>query len=151
MHCAARGNTRDEKLQGVRLEVQPLGLVRLQNSRYAGFEDIPGEIELTAGHWEGEPVNGRVTLSYSDGAFRGNAGCNDYSAPVSAVESRGSIGVGEARSTRRQCCPDAMANEQRFLSLLPHVNRFWFHAGQLALAYGEGVAFGVMFLSKEDR
>lgn len=295
MHCTARGSPRDEKLQGVRPDVQPLGLVRLQSSRYTGFEDVPGEIELTAGHWEGEPyqpggaslprvdflgelvargdlngdghdeaavvlttnfggtgvfhylaiveqegqenrniatraigdrvqvqdlrideghiildlvrprpqdaaccptevasldfrlengrlteplqqgrsttlapailagqqwrlaewklgepVNGRLTLSYADGVFTGNAGCNDYSAPVSAVDSRGSIRVGEAIPTGQQCSPDAMANEQRFLGLLPRVNRFWFHAGQLALAYDEGVDFGVMFLSKED-
>ena len=295
MYCTARGSPRDEKLQGARADAQPLGLVRLQNSRYAGFENIPGEIELTAGHWEGEPyqaggaslprvdflgelvargdldgdgrdeaavvlttnfggtgvfhylavvdqdgwenrniatraigdrvqvrdlridegdiildlvrprpqdaaccptevvslafrlengrlteplqqdrsttlapailagqhwrlaawkrgepVNGQVTLSYADGVFTGNAGCNEYSAQASAVDSRGSIRVGKAISTRRQCSPNAMANEQRFLGLLPRVNRFWFHAGQLALGYGSGMDFGVLFLSKED-
>jgi len=30
------------------------------------------------------------------------------------------------------------------------VNRFWFYAGQLALGYGSGTDFGVMFLSNED-
>ncbi len=295
MHGAAQGDSRDEKLQGVRPEMQPLGLVRLQNSRYAGFEGIPGEIELNAGHWEGEPyqdggaslpsvdflgelvargdldgdgqdeaavvlttnfggtgvfhylavvkqtgqenrnldtraigdrvqvrdlridegyilldlvrpgpqdaaccptevaslafrldkgklteplqqgssktlspailtgqhwrlaawrfgepVNGRVTLVYADGVFTGNAGCNDYSAPVSGLDSRGAIGVGEAVSTGKPCGPDAMANEQRFLGLLPRVQRFWFHAGELALGYGSGADFGVMFFSQEN-
>jgi len=295
MRCTAGDNPRDEKLQGIRPDVQPLGLVRLQNSRYAGLEDIPGEIELTAGHWEGEPyqpggaslprvdflgelvargdldgdgqdeaavvltthfggtgvfhylavvaqhgqenrhvatraigdrvqvrglridegqiildlirpgpqdaaccptevaslafrldrgqlteplqqghsitlspailsaqhwrlaawkhgepVNGRLTLTYADGVFTGNAGCNDYSAPLRTVDRRGSIAIGEVRSTRKHCSPDAMANERRFLGLLPRVNRFWFYAGQLALSYGSETDFGVMFLSNED-
>jgi len=39
MHCTARGSPRDATLKGVHPNAHPLGLVRLQNSRYAGFEE----------------------------------------------------------------------------------------------------------------
>lgn len=298
--CAKDGSQAEklvciDESMGTRPDVQPLGLVRLQNSRYSGFEGIAGEVELVAGHWEGEPlqpgaasvprvdflgdlvargdldgdgwdeaavvlttnfggtgvehyiavvaqegeenrniatrpvgdriqvrdlridegrlvldlvrpgpddpsccptevislkfrlvegrltepveqsrtagllphvltgqrwrleawkfgeqVNGRVTLAYAEEGFKGNAGCNEYNAPVGAKDSRGTIKLGEAITTRRTCDTDSMMIEQRFLGLLPHVNRFWFHAGQLALSYGEGAHFGVMFLTRED-
>jgi len=41
--------------QGSKPDTQPLGLTRLQNSAYSGFQDIAGTVELNAGHWEGEP------------------------------------------------------------------------------------------------
>ena len=284
-----------EQSTGVHPDTQPLGLVRLQNSIYSGFEDIPGEVELLAGHWEGEPpqpgsasvprvdflgdlvargdldgdgldeaavvlttnfggtgvfhylavvgqegddnsniatrfvgdriqvrglrieegnaildlvragptdpsccptevaslafrlvdgqltvipqgnattlvpdvlsgqqwrlaawkfgepVNGRVTLGYSDESFKGNAGCNQYSAPVRTEGNRGNIAVGnKIITTNMMCDPESMALEKRFLELLPRVHHFWFHAGQLALDYGEGAGFGVMFLQREE-
>ena len=43
-----------------------------------------------------------------------------------------------------------MNHEHRFLGLLSRVDRFWFHAGQLALTYGEGNDFGVLFLVREE-
>ncbi|UCE30765.1 MAG: META domain-containing protein [Burkholderiales bacterium] len=98
----------------------------------------------------GEPVDGRLTLAYVDGRFQGNAGCNAYAAPVTATDDRGAIEVGLALSTQMQCRAQVMANEQRFLGLLPRVDRFWFHAGRLALAYGEGAGSGVMFLTREE-
>ena len=111
---------------------------------------------LAGRHWRlsawrfGEPVEGRVTLTYAEAGFRGNAGCNEYAAPVGAKDSGGTITVGEVISSGRTCDRDTMAIEQRFLGLLPRVNRFWFHAGQLALDYGEGTDFGVMFLTREE-
>lgn len=99
----------------------------------------------------GEPVSGRVTLGYADESFKGNAGCNQYSAPVRAEGNRGNITVAnQIITTNMMCDPDSMALEQRFLELLPRVHHFWFHAGQLALDYGEGADFGVMFLQREE-
>jgi heat shock protein HslJ len=98
----------------------------------------------------GEPVEGRLTLAFGDGRFTGNAGCNEYSAAVKATDKRGSIEVGPPVSTRKQCDPGVMTHERRFLATLPRVQRFWFHAGQLALAYGEGGESGVMFLVREE-
>jgi len=98
----------------------------------------------------GEPAQGHLTLAYVDGRFLGSAGCNEYSAAVKATDTIGSIAVGPATSTRKQCGPEVMAQEQRFLGLLPSVKRFWFHAGQLALDYGTGEQFGVMFLDREN-
>ena len=69
---------------------------------------------------------------------------------MSATDERGSIGVEQALSTRMECSPEVMRHEQRFLGLLPRVNRFWFHAGQLALGYGEGSDFEVLFLVREE-
>jgi len=97
----------------------------------------------------GEPVEGRMTLAFDAGRFTGNAGCNEYSAAVKATDKRGSIEVGPPASTRMQCDPEVMTHERRFLTTLPRVNRFWFHAGQLALAYGEGSESGVMFLARD--
>jgi len=98
----------------------------------------------------GEPAEGRLTLEYSEGRFLGSAGCNRYSAPVKSTDARGTIEVGQALSTRMDCGPEVMSHERRFLGLLPRVERFWFHAGQLALAYGEGSDFGVLFLAREE-
>ena len=98
----------------------------------------------------GEPAQGRLTLAYAENRLHGHAGCNQYSAPVQATDDRGTIEVGQELSTRMECGPEVMAHEQRFLGLLPRVNRFWFHAGQLALAYGEGGDFGVLFLVREE-
>jgi len=33
--------------------------------------------------------------------------------------------------------------------VLPRVERFWFNAGQLSLAYGDGSDYGVLFLARE--
>ena len=97
----------------------------------------------------GEPAEGRLTLEYSEGRFLGSAGCNRYSAPVKGIDARGTIEVGQALSTRMDCGAEVMSHERRFLSLLPRVQRFWFHAGQLALAYGDGSDSGVLFLARE--
>jgi heat shock protein HslJ len=98
----------------------------------------------------GEPTQGHLTLAYIDGRFLGSTGCNEYSAAVKAADAIGSIAVGPATSTRKQCGPEVMSEDQRFLGLLPSVNRFWFHAGQLALDYGAGEQSGVMFLEREN-
>jgi heat shock protein HslJ len=98
----------------------------------------------------GEPVEGHLTLAYADGRWVGNAGCNDHSASVKTVSDFGSIEVGQPLSTRKQCEPDVMSAEQRFLGLLPRVTRFWYLAGQLALDYRSGDEFGVMYLEREQ-
>jgi heat shock protein HslJ len=98
----------------------------------------------------GEPAQRSLTLAWSDGRFVCNAGCNQYSASVKATDDHGSLEVGQALSTRKYCGPEVMEDEQRFLELLPRVNRLWFYAGQLALGYGSGTDFGVMFLDRED-
>ena len=90
-----------------------------------------------------------VTLAYADGKFAGQAGCNRYSAGVSAKgELAGDLAIGPAMTTRMACPGEATAIETRFLAALAGVSRFWFHAGQLALAYGGGDASGVLFFAR---
>lgn len=90
-----------------------------------------------------------VTLAYADGKFAGQAGCNRYSAAVSARgEFAGDLAMGPALTTRMACPGDAMTLEARFLAALAGVERFWFHAGQLALAYRQGEASGVLFFAR---
>lgn len=111
---------------------------------------------LADGRWRlaawkfGDPVQGRLTLAYTDGRFIGHAGCNEYFAPVTATDDSGSIEVGQAASTRKACDATVMSNEQRFLDILPRIERFWFHAGQLALAYDSGADSSVLFLDREE-
>jgi len=124
--------------------------VRIGESTTLTPEVLAGQRWRLAAWNFGEPAQGRVTLGYADGRFLGNAGCNQYSAPVKAANDYGSIEVGQALSTRKQCGPDVMSGEQRFLGLLPRVNRFWFLAGQLALDYGGGDDYGVMYLEREE-
>ena len=124
--------------------------VQVGASKPLSLEALAGAKWRLAAWRFGEPVQGRLTLAYADNRFHGNAGSNQYSAAVSATDDRGSIGVEQALSTRMECSPEDMRHEQRFLGLLPRVNRFWFHAGQLALAYGEGGDFGVLFLVREE-
>lgn len=124
--------------------------VQVGTSTTLSLEALSGATWRLSAWKFGEPAQGRLTLVYSEGRFLGNAGCNRYSAPVKAIDARGTIEVGQALSTRTECGPEVMSHERRFLGLLPRVERFWFHAGQLALAYGDGGDFGVLFLARED-
>jgi len=134
-----------------RLEDGRLGEpVQVGTSTTLSLEALSGSTWRLAAWKFGEPTQGRLTLAYSEGRFFGNAGCNQYSAPVRAIDNRGTIEVGQALSTRKECGPEIMSDEHRFLGLLSRINRFWFHAGQLALEYGEGKEFGVLFLVREE-
>ena len=124
--------------------------VQVGASRTLSLETLSGAKWRLAAWKLSEPAQGRLTLAYSEGRFFGNAGCNQYSAPVRAIDDRGTIEVGQALSTRKECGPEIMSDEHRFLGLLSRSNRFWFHAGQLALAYGDGEEFGVLFFAREE-
>jgi len=124
--------------------------VQVGASRTLSLETLSGAKWRLAAWKLSEPAQGRLTLAYSEGRFLGDGGCNRYSAAVRATDDRGTIEVGQALSTRMECGPEVMVHEQRFLGLLPRVNRFWFHAGQLALAYGDGEEFGVLFFAREE-
>jgi len=144
--CPAEVVTLQYRLQDGRLS-EP---VQVGASTRLSLDALVGAAWRLSAWKSGEPAEGRLTLEYSEGRFLGSAGCNRYSAPVKSTDARGTIEVGQALSTRMDCGPEVMSHERRFLGLLPRVERFWFHAGQLALAYGEGSDFGVLFLAREE-
>ena len=99
-----------------------------------------------------EPVSDStaITLSYEDGRIVGNAGCNNYFAPVTVGSSPGAITFGAAGATRMACRdPEQAEAEHRFLTLLPTVSQFSWNIGQLIMPYGDGEAMGVLFFDRQ--
>lgn len=76
-----------------------------------------------------------VSLSYADGRFSGNAGCNRYAAAVRDGDAAGSLVVSPGMTTRMACDADLMRVERRFLQTLARVQAFRFSPGLLMLAY----------------
>jgi heat shock protein HslJ len=97
---------------------------------------------------EPAPAEPAVTLVYQERSLAGNAGCNQYTAGVTAGQTAGEITVGPAAVTRKMCPDPEMAVENRFLKQLAGVTQFSFMAGELALAYQTDGAFGVMFFRR---
>ncbi len=99
--------------------------------------------ELEGSHWElarwsaEEPAvpTPIVGLSYAEGRFSGNAGCNRYSAAVRDADAAGSLVVSPGMATRMACEEPRMSTENRFLRILPDVQSFRFAPGMLMLAY----------------
>jgi len=94
-----------------------------------------GEWVLRA--WDlGEPAPAapEVTLTMKEGRLGGSAGCNSYSAGVTAGDAPGELALGPAVSTRKACPPPEMEVEDRYLRQLEGARRFGFQSGRLALS-----------------
>lgn len=85
-----------------------------------------------------------VTLTYADGRFSGNNGCNNYFAGAEDGDSPGELTIGMVGATKMFCPDPAGAIELRFEQLLGSVTRYGFMAGQLMLAYEYEGHFGMM-------
>lgn len=76
-----------------------------------------------------------VSLSYAEGRFSGNAGCNRYGAAVRDGDAAGGLVVSQSVATRMACEEPRMRVESRFLQSLSGVQAFRFSPGTLMLAY----------------
>ncbi len=93
---------------------------------------------LSGSSWTPEA---NVSLTYQAGIFRGNAGCNNFTAPVTQLESNGVFAVGPITTTRRACSESRMLAEAAFLKRLQSSNQMWFSPDHLHFLYtvpGEG-------------
>ncbi len=97
-----------------------------------------GETEWALRWWDlvdrvpDEPL---VTLTYSDGRFAGNSGCNSYTGGVAAGDLPGDIVMSPIAGTRMACPEPQMGIESRFLKNLQAATKIGFLAGNLAVTY----------------
>jgi len=83
---------------------------------------------------EPAPPSPGVTLTWTEGRFAGNAGCNEYHAGArDGGEMPGGIVLDPPAATRKICPPEAMQVEERFLAQLGAVRRLGFMSGRLML------------------
>lgn len=97
------------------------------NSKMAGAVELAGEWRVT--HLAGTPVieESRLALCFTaSGEVSGNASCNRFSGSYTAES--GSLRIGGADgsvATTRMLCPEpVMAQEDRFLQLLPAIDTY---------------------------
>jgi heat shock protein HslJ len=94
---------------------------------------------LAGTNWELQPPTKPViTLTFADGRFSGEAGCNHYDAPAKEGQYGGSIAIGRAATTRRACDTPVMQAEQDFLRRLQKATRMGFLPGRLWMSYDLG-------------
>jgi heat shock protein HslJ len=83
---------------------------------------------------EPAPPSPEVTLTWTEGRFAGNAGCNEYRAGArDDGEMPGGIVLDPPAATRKTCPPEVMQVEERFLAQLGAVRRLGFMSGRLML------------------
>ncbi len=100
-----------------------------------------------AGEWRavdlnGVPVSGAqpITLRLEDNSASGNSGCNTYSGTF-RLTSRQGIEFGPLAGTRMACAPEAMEQEQRYLSILRSVTGYSFYSDRsISLIASDGRA-----------
>jgi len=120
--------------------------------------DVRGVLALSmlaANEWtlvemDGQPVPAGLEpplIHFEGNSVRGFAGCNRFTAPVKETKP-GEIDVGAAAATKKACPPPQMELEARFLKQLDAVISYSYLAGQLALTWQDGDAFGTLLLRK---
>lgn len=124
------------------------------------IDDTPERLSLATlgdGPWmlrawtldETAPMQPQVTLTYRDGRFAGSAGCNSYTAPVTAGSAPGDITLGPAVATRKMCPEPEMQVEERYLRQLGAVRKYGFLLGRLALTYERDGQIDTMLFARE--
>jgi heat shock protein HslJ len=96
-----------------------------------------GSLALTGSTWmtmtvdgASVPVDVMSTLTFpSDAKIAGNGGCNPYSASLGVAANE--LDIGPISRGRRECGPEVMAAESRFLAALQKVRSF--HGTELFL------------------
>lgn len=102
----------------------PLGLTALLAGCAVEATSLQQDVTYIT-EWIGEePVVGRtpVSLTFSEGRAYGNAGCNHWFASYELDGQQ--IRFGQIGSTRKLCAEHLMEQEQRFLELLSHIERW---------------------------
>ncbi len=84
------------------------------------------------------PTKPAITLTYADGRFMGETGCNQYSASVKDGAYGGAILVESARTTLRICDSAAGDSDINFLQRLQHATRMGFRPDLLWMSYDLG-------------
>jgi heat shock protein HslJ len=96
------------------------------------------------------PAEPRVTLAFDQGKIAGSAGCNRYGGRVTAGGSPGDIEVdGRLAVTEKECPPEVMKIEDRYLAALGAVERYQFLAARLALLYNERGTYRVLLFEAQ--
>jgi heat shock protein HslJ len=86
-------------------------------------------------------------IHFEGNSVRGFAGCNRFTAPIKETKP-GVVDVGAAAATRKACPPPQTDLEARFLKQLDAVTSYSYVAGQLALTWQDGDAFGTLLFRK---
>jgi heat shock protein HslJ len=114
-----------------------------------------GNTEWVLRSWElNEPAPAKpvVDLSFKDGRFLGNSGCNNYFATPSEGMMPGDVEVSLAGTTGISCPDKEMSVERRFLDQLAGVKKFGFLATQLALSWErQGVWKTMLFERRQSQ
>jgi len=100
--------------------------------------------EWTLSHFaydEEAPGSPAVTLAFSGGQLRGEAGCNAYFTALADLPDAGAgaLRLGPVGATRMMCPEEQMAVEDRYLRQLGSVSGFGFMNGRLMLSHPDGV------------
>jgi heat shock protein HslJ len=98
---------------------------------------------------EPAPTTPAVTLTFKEGRFAGDTGCNGYFATVKEGDLPGGIALGPVGSTRMACEPSLTEVESRFLAQLGSTTRFGFLLGRLALSYRTDAGYGAMLFEEK--
>ena len=84
----------------------------------------------------------RITLAFEQGRVRGTDGCNQYSGPYSAAETRLEIGP-EVMSTQMGCPAEIMRWASTYMSVLLGAKAYRINNGELLLVGATGAVVAI--------
>lgn len=88
-----------------------------------------------------------ITLRFdSDSQLSGSAGCNTYKASYSADPETNAIEIDAISTTRMQCAPEIMEQEQRYLGVLGNAATYLDKCGRLKIRSQDG---GILWFNKQ--
>ncbi len=114
--------------------------------------DLGGVEWVLRGFDQDDPVPAapRVTLTFDNEEIAGSAGCNRYGGRVIAGGSPGDIEVdGRLAATEKECTPEVMKVEERYLAALATVEKYQFLATRLALLYNENGTYRLLLFEAQ--
>lgn len=89
-----------------------------------------------------------ITLTFEEQGLAGFAGCNRYFARVQTGDMPGQLTVGHPTGTRKNCEPNLMVMENRYLDALQRTRNFSFFAGKLVLFWSEDDISGTLLFTR---
>jgi hypothetical protein len=109
------------------------------NGKFAvASDEVLGKLSaqfLAGTTWELQPpTKPPITLTFFNGDFSGETGCNHYNVPVKDGEYGGAIVIDHAATTLRDCT----GSDEKFLDRLQHASRMGFRPDRLWMSYDLG-------------
>lgn len=144
MSANSVGNVESKGRSACRQWITGLMIVGLVGGCSFFKKEVEGEFDFVATTWRAEEIDGQATAGIeSTMEFRdqsqvsGQAGCNNYTGPVSLDGV--SIKFGDLAATRKMCPQPQMDQEQRFFNALGQVRRLELkEERRMLLLYSQG-------------